>query len=100
MCWCIPEAMALWCASEPENGVGLLPTQFQVSPFQSETAPAGNASSNQGVRLPSVFVPEAELVLPDPVELLVPDPEELVEPGTFLPELSQVARPPYRVYAI
>src|SRR5687767_5236759 len=47
-CWCFPVLFADRCATFPENGAGLVPTQFHAS-LPLTTAPAGSTSSTHTV---------------------------------------------------
>src|SRR5579884_3393587 len=100
----MPEATTDWFATEPENGVGLLLTQFHESPPSAPVcAPAGTASSTQSTKfvMPEVVLvdvrPGSPLVeVPGPVFVVVlPGPELVVVVTTSvpLPAASQVARP-------
>src|SRR3954465_6014691 len=91
-CSCRPFAIVDWWAFVPENGAGLLVTQFHVSPpVVPAKAPAGSASSIQGNEVPLMTVivpPEVPVVVVPVVPVLV-----LLE-ADARPMLSHVALPP------
>src|SRR5947208_627956 len=53
----MPAASDDWCATLPENGVGVGPTQFHPSPSPAVPAPAGTESSTHTLSVPPVVLP-------------------------------------------